>query len=99
LHEFSEDFYKSIRNIESELPKEIFHKFQKMCELRIFEKYQEIAGIESALHRIDLRFRRPVNLVGAISILEADYEIYQSEFSVFFRELQRHINQTGFIAC
>lgn len=91
LDEFSRHFYEDLLLIGDELPRDIFAHFQRILTNRIFESYQNVAGVELALQRIDRRLKRPANLGAAVAILDEHYQLYESEFSAFFAELQQHI--------
>lgn len=91
LSEFSKNLHRELGNIEKGVPDEILYKFKRIFEHNIFETYKDISGIEIALQRIDLRLRRPAELGSAIAILEQHYDLYESEFSRFFAELQAHV--------
>jgi acyl carrier protein phosphodiesterase len=91
LHEFAQGFYRDLALISDELPPDIFYRFQRILEHRVFESYQQVAGIELALQRIDGRLKRPVNLGAAVAVLNEHYELFENEFMRFFTELQQHI--------
>jgi len=91
LHDFSRHFYRDLDRIEREVPEDILSKFKRLFEHNIFETYQEVAGVNIALQRIDLRLRRPANLGAATLVLLENYDLYEAEFAVFFAELRKHI--------
>ncbi len=91
LGEFTKSFSRDLQTIERDMPEDIFNIFQRMLAHNIFENYKEIAGVKTALQRIDLRLRRPANLAGAIIILEDNYQAYEADFSAFFPQLQQHV--------
>ncbi len=91
LNEFSHGFYADLQTVKSNLPGDVFYKFQRMFEHKIFETYQDISGISIALQRIDSRLRRPAKLGDAVGILEQYYSSYETEFSAFFAELQKYV--------
>jgi len=91
LNAFSQDLHRELRDIEGDVPDEILYKFRRIFEHNIFETYQNVSGIETALQRIDLRLRRPAELGNAIAILEQHYDLYEAEFAAFFAELQTYI--------
>ncbi len=91
LDGFSQRFYDDLLFVKDELPRDIFAHFQRILTNRIFESYQDVAGVELALQRIDGRLKRPANLGAAVAILSENYELFESEFTEFFAELQQHI--------
>lgn len=91
LNSFCEQFSNSIENIKEDVPIEIFERIQRLCINRVFEKYATIDGVKEALYRIELKFKRPVDIKTAIFILENEYPIYQLEFDSFFPELQNYV--------
>jgi acyl carrier protein phosphodiesterase len=92
LNEFSHGFYADLQTVKNNLPGDVFYKFQRMFENKIFETYQDISGISIALQRIDSRLRRPANLGDGMEVLEKYYADYEQDFFLFFSQLQRHVD-------
>lgn len=91
LREFSESIYFGLERIEQDVPVDVLYKFKRIFEHHIFETYKDVSDIETALQRIDLRLRRPANLGAATYLLEQHYDLYESEFEMFFADLQHYI--------
>ncbi|MEG3858939.1 acyl carrier protein phosphodiesterase [Microcoleus sp. herbarium12] len=49
--------------------------------------YQEIDGIDCALHRISARIKRTNNLAGGVEDLTVNYQQLESDFRAFFPDL------------
>ncbi|RYY04851.1 MAG: DUF479 domain-containing protein [Gammaproteobacteria bacterium] len=92
LGEFSRNIYRDLSSMKENIPDEILYKFKRIFEHNIFESYKDISGIKIALQRIDLRLRKPADLGSAVAILEQHYDLYESEFTMFFAELQKHVS-------
>jgi acyl carrier protein phosphodiesterase len=58
--------------------------------------YQHLSGVENALGRIDDRIKArmgdKIKLVDAMAILEREYSNLETDFNLFFPELQHHVN-------
>lgn len=91
LNEFSEKIYRDLTCVEDDVPDEVLYKFKRIFEHNLFYTYRDIAGVELALQRIDLRLRRPANLGAATELLAEHYDLYEAEFATFFAELQKYI--------
>jgi len=92
LSDFSRNIYRDLNGIKENIPDEILYKFKRIFEHNVFESYKDISGIEIALQRIDLRLRKPADLGNAVAILEQYYDLYESEFTIFFADLQKHVS-------
>jgi acyl carrier protein phosphodiesterase len=53
--------------------------------------YGDLAGVALTLQRISGRFRRPVPLADAVSVLENDYAGFRDDFAAFFPEMRSHV--------
>jgi acyl carrier protein phosphodiesterase len=91
LNNFTQDFNADLKFIARDIPEEILAMFQRMLKHNVFVSYRDISGIKTTLQRIDLRLRKPANLGSAIHALEDHYDIYETEFSAFFDELQIYV--------
>ena len=92
LSDFSRNIHRDLNSMEANIPDEILYKFKRIFEHNVFESYKDISGIKIALQRIDLRLRKPADLGNAVAILEQHYDLYESEFTMFFAELQKHVS-------
>jgi acyl carrier protein phosphodiesterase len=91
LPAFASAVYESFDVFGSELPPEAHQRLLQMRADNWLCAYGDAAGISNALQRISSRLRKPVDLAGAVSILEDRYEAFDSDFAAFFPQLREHI--------
>jgi acyl carrier protein phosphodiesterase len=91
LQEFTAEIYDSFDRCRPEIPPEALVHLKHMRESDWLCAYREIDGILTALERLGLRFRRPVPLGNAISVLRDNYDELHADFSAFFPELMSHL--------
>lgn len=87
LQTFAAEIYASFDHYRSEIPSEALFHLDHMREGNWLCAYREIDGISAALNRLGSRFRRPVPLNNAISVLRDNYADLYADFSAFFPEL------------
>jgi acyl carrier protein phosphodiesterase len=93
LEDYSERFYQSLRDNYDDLTQKTQKMMPYLIEYNWLLSYQTIAGIESVLAKMDSRMRRDSNMRFSIAELRMFYSDFESEFTVFFRELIVHSKQ------
>jgi acyl carrier protein phosphodiesterase len=91
LAKFSAENYKSFQILAAQLPKPVADALASMAEQDWLTSYSTLRGIEVALSRTSKRFSKPVNLAGAIPVIELNYEDLHTDFREFFSELRQHV--------
>jgi len=91
LPAFTREVYDSFEQFRSSLPPEVNMRLELMRVHDWLGSYQTIPGLTRTLERIALRFSRPVNLAGAMPVLEQHYDLFHSDFQIFFPELRSHL--------
>jgi acyl carrier protein phosphodiesterase len=93
LPEFIDRFYGAIDELGPTLPALAHERLEQMRAGDWLRSYAELDGIHEALTRLALRFRRPVELTGAIAVLEEQYAGWETDFHGFFPELKAHVTE------
>lgn len=91
LADFAAEVYASFEPCRAELPPEVYQRLAWMKEGDLFCSYRHLEGITHVLERLGRRFRRPVELAGAISILDTEGEALRQDFAEFFPALREHL--------
>jgi acyl carrier protein phosphodiesterase len=93
--DFTAEIATSFRDYAGEIPQMARTVIDRMIDGDWLNSYQHLSGVESALHRIDLRIAARmgdrIKLVAAMPILEREYLNLDRDFNLFFPELQHHI--------
>jgi acyl carrier protein phosphodiesterase len=95
LPDFTYGFYDSIESLRPHLPADIHFDLRRMRHGDLLGSYRDLSGITQALQRLSRRFRRPVDLAPAMSVLERHYDSFRADFRAFFPELQAHVGLTS----
>jgi len=64
--------------------------YERLCDMRSgnwLQTYGDLDGLRNTLHRIERRFRRPVDLASSVAELELHYSDCKADFDEFFPEL------------
>jgi acyl carrier protein phosphodiesterase len=92
---FTVEIYESFQKYSGEMPPSARQIIEYMVDGDWLSSYQNLAGVENALDRIDYRIRArigdTIKLVDAMPILERESIDLEQDFHSFFPELQQHI--------
>ena len=91
LGSFAAEVYAAVDALQNAIPTIALACLRQMSTEDWLCSYRQIAGVRQALHRIGGRLRRPVELGGAVSVLEVNYEGFRQDFAAFFPSLEAHI--------
>jgi acyl carrier protein phosphodiesterase len=91
LEEFAREVYQSLEIASPLAPPIIRQDLRRMRDSNLLCSYRELGGIETALSRIGMRFRAPIELGHATEELRCHYAALADDFSRFFPELQRQV--------
>jgi acyl carrier protein phosphodiesterase len=95
LSDFTAEIYASFQNYQGDIPALAKQKISQIIEEDWLTSYQHLSGVENALGRIDDRIKArmgdKIKLVDAMKILEREYTTLETDFNLFFPELQQHI--------
>ncbi len=91
LPEFAAEVYASFTTHRADIPVEAQAALENMRENNWLCSYLTSEGLAAALARIGTRFRRPVELAGAMPAFELHYDALRSDFAAFFPELVSHM--------
>jgi acyl carrier protein phosphodiesterase len=96
LSDFTAEIYSSFQNYPEEIPLLARQKIAQIIDEDWLTSYQHLSGVENALSRIDDRIKArmgdKIKLVDAMTILDREYTNLDTDFNLFFPELQQHIN-------
>jgi acyl carrier protein phosphodiesterase len=94
--DFTVEIYKSFQNYPSEIPQVAKEIVGQMIDGDWLSSYRDLAGVEHALARIDVRIQArmgdSIKLVNAMPILEREQNNLDRDFKIFFPELQSHLS-------
>jgi acyl carrier protein phosphodiesterase len=88
LDEYVGTFYDLLQSNLEILPKNIQQFLPYMIRDNWLLSYASIEGIGKILHQMNERTNRVSNMNSAVVELEAHYEEFENEFTLFFEELQ-----------
>lgn len=88
---FVESFYTTIPAFRDRIPSLAYERLEQIRTADWLCSYGSVAGIAKAAERIGARFSRPVDLGGAMRVLETDYANFESDFRAFLPEVQAHL--------
>ena len=91
LEQFVGDVYAAFPTFREQMPALAYERLEQIRTADWLCSYGTVAGIAKALDRIGGRFSRPVNLSGAIRILEDKYEAFGADFVAFLPEVRAHV--------
>lgn len=95
LARFAAEVYAAIRTCAPHLPGRVRDGLTRMGAEDWLGSYREIAGIRTALGRMDRRLRRSADLAGAVGELARQYGAFQEDFDAFFPQLRAHVGLAG----
>ncbi len=93
LDDFVEQIYRDFELYRPNLPSEINERLAQIKNARWLNSYSDLAGIEEVLQRLGLRLRRPSDLAGGMAILKRDYNLFETDFEIFFPQLIAHVQK------
>lgn len=91
LSDFVEEVHASFESHRADIPPVAYLRLEQIRAGNFLSSYGELSGVALTLERISRRLSRPVPLGDAVSVLEENYELFQSDFSVFFPELVSYL--------
>jgi len=91
LLESTQFYYLQLSQAEMPLPLRLTEAIARMPKIDLLYNYRTIKGIEHAVNRISQRIRFENNLHGGIVELENNFADLQTDFHLFFRELQEAV--------
>jgi acyl carrier protein phosphodiesterase len=95
LSDFTAEVYHSFQNYPGEIPPLAKEAIDFIIDGDWLSSYQYFSGIENVLMRLDDRIKArmgdKIKLVDAMKILEREYTNLETDFKLFFPELQQHI--------
>ncbi len=90
LEKYAQNFYDLLEKRKSEIPEPMERMVKSMVSRNWFVGYKSYEGIEWALTGISKRLSFVSGIENATEDLRDDFELYQSEFQMFFPELIAH---------
>lgn len=87
LPQYLDEFYTTFDGQRGLIP-EVFPHLERMRTENWLGSYGDLAGVRLTLERISRRFRRPLQLGGAVVELERNYTELRADFAAFFPELR-----------
>ena len=84
LEEFSEYIYETLEKNISELPPKLQQFVPVMIRENILLSYRKLAGVQTALTRINMRVTKKFSVGLAMAILNDLYEILENDFRQYF---------------
>lgn len=95
LSAFVSEVYQSFAPHQMHLPEWFGPVWRQMQVEDWLGSYQDFAGLERTLGRMERRFRRRVDLVGGLAELKRHYAALQTDFQQFFPELLAALPDVG----
>ena len=92
LEQFVGRVYDSFPEFREQIPPLAYERLEQIRNADWLCSYGTVEGIAKALDRIGDRFSRPVNLRGAIRVLEEHYEAFGADFVAFLPEVQAGVS-------
>lgn len=87
------EFYASFDRFRDEVPPDVFVALERMREQNWLRSYGDLTGIETTLHRISFRLKRPFDLHLGVRELERNYDELNADFNEFFPQLAAHVSR------
>ncbi|APS39277.1 acyl carrier protein phosphodiesterase [Salegentibacter sp. T436] len=91
LKEYTEDFYKLLKDNYEVLPKPVQKFLPYMVADNWLYNYREIEGIEKILFQMNRRIKYRAKMHLAVEELREFYEEFENEFRMFFEELRTYV--------
>jgi len=93
LAEYVQDFYALLEKDYEILPKKIQHLLPYMKAQNWLLSYKDVSGIEKILSQMSSRIQADFQLNDGIKILENHYDDFESEFTLFFDDIQNYVSE------
>ena len=90
LENYAQNFYNLLERRKAEIPEPMDRMVKSMVTRNWFLSYEAYEGIEWALTGISKRLSFVSGIERATEELRRDYNLYETEFQVFFPELINH---------
>ena len=90
LEDYAARFYQSLQDNYDSLTEKTKGMMPYMLERNWLVSYATIAGIEMILYQMDYRTKHRAHMQEAITELQEFYTEFETEFTLFFEELQQH---------
>lgn len=90
LENYAQNFYNLLERRKAEIPEPMDRMVKSMVTRNWFLSYEAYEGIEWALTGISKRLSFVSGIEHATKELRRDYNLYETEFQVFFPELINH---------
>ncbi|SFF59914.1 Acyl carrier protein phosphodiesterase [Salegentibacter agarivorans] len=91
LKEYTEDFYKLLKDNFDVLPKPVQNFLPYMVADNWLYNYREIEGIEKILFQMNRRIKYRAKMHLAVEELREFYKEFENEFRMFFEELRTYV--------
>lgn len=90
LEDFVVNFYNSLDMYQDLLTEKAKIMMPHMIQQNWLLSYQTIEGIEKILSQMDNRIKRESNMQFSVKELRLFYNEFESDFKIFFQDLQKH---------
>lgn len=90
LEVFTQRFYRSLENHKDELNLKTRDLLPYLVNQNWLERYAHLTDLQQILKQMDQRFAMKSNMNEAVDDLYANYEDFQREFHLFFKDLMVH---------
>lgn len=91
LTDFAKKMYNLLEERQMDLPLKMQKYVPNMIANNWLEKYGTMEGLQYTFERLDMRTKFPSNFKNAVSNLQADFELYNEEFNLFFPDVQQMV--------
>lgn len=88
---FAQKMYQLLRERQLDLPLKMQKYVPNMIASNWLEKYGTMEGLQYTFERMDKRTKFPSNFKNAVSHLEADFDVFNEEFNLFFPDVQQMV--------
>jgi len=88
LDKYIDDFYNLLKTKHDLLTPRIQKMMIPMMEQNWLLSYATLEGIETVLYNMNIRIKKRVPMDEAIEDLKQYYDLFETEFTAFFKELQ-----------
>ncbi len=93
LPDFAKRMYAILTKRQLDLPLKMQKYVPSMVANDWLQKYGTTDGLQYTFERMDKRTKFKSNFVNAVSHLQADYELYEQEFNLFFPDVIEMANE------
>ena len=91
LSDFAKRMYQLLADRQSDLPLKMQKYVPNMIANDWLQKYGTMDGLQYTFERLDSRTKFPSNFKNAVSHLQADFEVFNKEFDLFFPDVQQMV--------